>query len=278
MREQKGFRLYEIDRDRFDLPAGGKVELAVRKRPPRPVETSPPANFGQRDVREQMISVGAELKKRNPGFDYQNPSVWSRTTQGNEVNGVALVVDRIVLKDLEPLKAFPHLFQVSITSDSLVNLSGLRGLPLTYLNLQFLPQIDLAACGTIPSLKTCNLIGIASLDLKQLASFPGLTNLSLTQSAIPDLTSLKTSLPKLQKLDLSDTAVSNLHPLAGMKLATLNIKHCPEIKELSVLEKLSELTDLECDFRPIFAEAVKKHPNLKRINGEFREDFLKGNP
>jgi serine/threonine protein kinase len=131
------------------------------------------------------------------------------------------------------------------------DLAPLRGMPLTYLNLAFSPQVQ---------------------DLTPLKGMP-LTSLDLFGS---DLVSDLTPLRGMQLTFFSTTSnrVTDLTPLQGMPLKTLVFGHCAGIRDLTPLQD-SELTDLRCGPGPVAANLghLRRVKSLKTIEVTERGRF-----
>ncbi len=171
---------------------------------------------------EQVKVVAAELQKRNPGFD---GTVDFKTDVKGGVMEVRLRADRVTdlyplralttvrkvvctgsasgkgaLYDLSPLTGMASLTAVDVSATAVVDLTSLRGLPLTELNLAETPVRDLAALAKMP-----------------------LERLNLTHTQVVDRTPIK-DLP-LQHFRCDNLTAADLDMLGQMKtLLTVNDK------------------------------------------------------
>ena len=170
---------------------------------------------------EQVEQVGKELKKRNPDYD----GMLTSTIEKDAVIGLTFTTDHST--DISPVRALTRLRKlVFLGSDgrtgSLADLSPLKGMPLTFLDLSENGGIkDLTPLKGIP-LKTLDLGGTAVTDLTPLMVMP------------------------LERLYMwGGFRGSDLTPVKGMPLDELNIKGTFVI-DLSVLQDLP-LKILNCD-------------------------------
>jgi serine/threonine protein kinase len=170
---------------------------------------------------QQVASVMAKLKERNPQFD-------GKETHKIENGAVTeLAFSTVGVTDITPLKALKWLKKLSIAppgtnqKGALSDLSPLVGLPLTGLWCQ----------------------GNAITDLSPLKDMP-LTVLSCGSTQIKDIAPL-TGL-KLTVLSFNDAPVADLAPLDGMPLMVLWCNNT-KVTDLSPL-KAAPLQELRCDF------------------------------
>ena len=224
---------------------------------------------------EQVKALGARLKELNPGFD----GALEPTIEHGVVRKLAFNSDGVTdispvrvltrlrslqciakgahstLVDLSPLTGLP-LTSLEIRSDQLSDLSPLKGMPLTsfacfakqvddlsplrgmklrYLKFEQGSVSDLSPLKGMPldtltvwakvsdlsplkGMKLVNLYlpAINTDDLTALSDMKTLKDLSISDTEISDLSALKGL--KLTRLDVSGTRVTDLSPLKGMKL------------------------------------------------------------
>jgi len=205
---------------------------------------------------EQVEEVRKELKKRNPGFD----GSLTHSMEGGVVTGLSITGKDVT--DLAPVRALAGLKSLVCTKGPLSDLSPLKSMPLTGLNLQSTQVRNLEPLKGMP-LTSLDLWNCGQVrDLEPLAGMP-LTALSLYTSQVRDLTPLKgmplyslylagctqlrdvTSLKgmRLTSLNLDNTQVSDLNPLQGMPLTKLELWNC-KVQDLNPLKGM-RLTHLE---------------------------------
>jgi Leucine-rich repeat (LRR) protein len=120
--------------------------------------------------------------------------------------------------DLAPLRGMPLKGLDLYGARRVSNLRALKGMPLVYLNLSFLPVSDLSV----------------------LASLKSLQHLVLEDVPVTDLTPLR-GLP-VQRLGITGTRVTDLTPLKGLPLYHLVLNYRPEDEK--ILRSLPGLTEI----------------------------------
>ncbi|HHW93210.1 MAG TPA: protein kinase [Clostridiaceae bacterium] len=130
--------------------------------------------------------------------------------------------DRGDISSLEDIPNMYYLQNLTLTSQSISDLSPLTGMKLKTINL------------------SDNYVG----NLLPLKDMVMLQELDLCQNPLKDLTPLSRLL-SLESLDISQTQVTNLKPLAELtKLETLKLAYCG-VKEIGVLAGLSSLREVD---------------------------------
>jgi hypothetical protein len=123
---------------------------------------------------------------------------------------------------LEDIPGIYYLRTLSLTSQSISDLSPLAGMKLEKINL------------------ADNFVG----NLLPLKDMVTLRELDVCQNPLKDLTPISRLL-SLGALDISQTQVTDLRPLAGLaKLETLSLAYC-DVKDISVLAKLPALHEVD---------------------------------
>jgi serine/threonine protein kinase/Leucine-rich repeat (LRR) protein len=160
---------------------------------------------------EQVEEVRKELKRRNPGFDGNIEP----TIENDAVTGLGLQTEHV--SDISPVRGFTKLRSLNCYSNKgytkqglLTDLSPLRGMPLTSLNIISSPVSDLSPLNGMP-----------------------VTELNIERTQVSDLRPLK-GMP-LRALNLYGTPVADLTPLKGMPLVSL-MAWCPQLSDLSPLK------------------------------------------
>jgi serine/threonine protein kinase/Leucine-rich repeat (LRR) protein len=240
---------------------------------------------------EQVKAVGARLKQLNPGFDgalvptIEHGVVRKLEFNPDDVTDISPVRALTKLRsleciakgahsalvDLSPLSGMP-LTTLVLSSDQLRDLSPLKGMPLTYfaciakqvddlsplrgMKLRYLkfeqgsvsdlsPLVGMpldtltvwAKVSDLSPLKGMKLVNlylpaINTDDLTALSDMKTLKDLSISDTEISDLSALKGL--KLTHLDVSGTRVTDLSPLKGMKLTGL-VCNGTKVSDLSPL-------------------------------------------
>jgi formylglycine-generating enzyme required for sulfatase activity len=193
---------------------------------------------------EQVEVVRNELKLRNPDFD---GSLTPRIEGGVVVE---LTINGKNVADLSPVRYLVGLKALSCSGDNenkpLSDLTPLKGLPLTGLDLPFTQVRDLTPLKGMP-LTRLNLYTCQVQNLEPLKDMP-LTSLNVGGSQVRDLTPL-TEMP-LTSLGLWATPVKDLSPLQGMKLTGLDLNGCKEVRDLKPLKGMP-LTWLNLDYTQV---------------------------
>ena len=146
---------------------------------------------------------------------------------------------------------------------NITDLSPLKGMALTGLNLQGTGVTDLSPLESMP-LKTLTLYGLKVKDLSPLAKMP-LTYLAASGTRVEDLTPLK-DMP-LQRLVLNRTGVRDLRPLKGMPLVGLHLDDTP----VTDLTPLKGMKPRDLFFQPERITAginvVRKMKSIRNLGG-----------
>ncbi len=195
-------------------PAGAKAARATWERSVAAL----PAN-------EQVKAVIARLKELNPGFDGRVQP----TVESGVVTGLAFQTEHV--SDLSPVRACTKLRSIDccgVNSDYskqglLIDLSPLRGLPLTNVRIITSPVFDLSPLKGM-ALTQLNVERTQVSDLTPLKGMP-LRELNLFSTPAADLAPLK-GMP-LRVLQLMGSRVTDLSPLKGMPLEVL---YCAQLR------------------------------------------------
>jgi WD40 repeat protein len=185
--------------------------------------------FGALPAAEQVEEVRNELKKRNAGFD----GSMAHKIEGGVVT--ELNVNGKNVTDLSPVRFLVGLKVLRCTNGPLSDLSPLKVLPLTTLDLHGTQVRDLTPLKGMP-LTALHLWHCSQVqDLEPLKGMP-LTDLYMNGSQVRDLMPLKDM--KLTLLACNDTSVTDLSPLKGMPLKRLFI-HGTGVADLKPLQGMS---------------------------------------
>jgi hypothetical protein len=217
------------------------------------------AEGGIREVpaAEQVEEVRAELKKRNPSFD------GSMTYKADGRVVTELNIDSKDVKDPWPLRALVGLKSLSYNGGPLSDLSPLKGMNLTSLNL--------GGCTRVQDLSPLKGMPLNSLDLhvcRQIKDLTPLKGMKLTflnlhdGPQVDDLTPL-IGMP-LTLLRVSSDEVRDLTPLKGMPLTELSLSHCRQVHDISPLKGLKPTVLLLEDTQVRDLEPLKDMP-LKKL-------------
>ena len=212
---------------------------------------------------EPLKQVRKELKKRNPDYD----GTLSPTIENDVVIGLKIATDHVT--DIFPVRALTRLRNLEMQGSgpgtgTLANLSPLKGMSLTFLDLQGNGRLtDLAPLKGMP-LKVLELYGTAVTDLTPLKGMP-LERLSMWQNHVSDLTPLVgMPLKSLncggggQKLDLT--------PLGGLPLEFLCVNYT-KVSNLSPLKDVP-LKDFECSNTLVSDLSPLRGMRLRRMHSE----------
>jgi tRNA A-37 threonylcarbamoyl transferase component Bud32 len=212
--------------------------------------------------KERADEIVKELVRRNPGYD--GKGVTTRVEDGK----LSLIFTQgAKLLDLTPVRAGADLGSVGVFSGDTADLSPLRGLSLTGIDLANTKVTDLSPLKGM-SLKYVNLNN--SQGIKDLTPLIGqhVELLDVSGTSVSDLAPLKL-MPGLSVFSCFGTKVTDLGPLAGVK--TLTVLNCSDldVSDLKPLEKLTQLTHLELantkvkDLRPL-AKLPLKYLNIQK--------------
>lgn len=126
----------------------------------------------------------------------------------------------------------------------IADLSPLRDLDLSSIDLSYTGVSDLAMLARLTSLQLLNLSSTRVSDLSPLSRLTSLQSLNLSETLVSDLTPLA-GLTSLQSLDLSATQVSELAPMSRLtSLQSLNLI-ATQVDDLGALAGLTSLKSLE---------------------------------
>jgi serine/threonine protein kinase/DNA-directed RNA polymerase subunit RPC12/RpoP len=263
-------------RDRGD----GSSELPTPAGPFPPLDPDWVRNVAVMDSKGAVDAVGAELKRRNPGFEGKVKVI------SDSGSAIEIDIDIDDIADITPVRALPGAAEVhfrgglprkgkltdlsplaglKLRSLLLVNtpagdLMPLRGMPLEELYLQNLPITSLAPLEGMKLVRLwCNDTNVR--DLSPLAGMP-LQELLCAGSPVEQLAPLKDM--KLTKLWCSDTRITDLTPLHGMPLKELACDSIP-VTTLAPLKGL-KLTKLWCRFLKLTDLTPLENLPLEELN------------
>lgn len=270
---------------------------------------------------EQLEAVRAKLVEINPGFDgklYLNahpPSGTPRIENG-AVTELSFFTDHVT--DLSPLRVFTGLRILTCDASDfqgiLTDLSPLRGMPLTQLNI--VGNRNLTELGPLQGMPLTHFdcFKTSAYDLAPLKGM-ALNHLKVRETAVVDLSPLQTmplnyldcyglktiDLSPLRRMKLtrfenansqardftplrgmpieylilSLTQIDDLSILEGMPLTSLELLSCPNISDITPLKQLP-LRVIHIDFNPERdAKTLRAIKTLQLINGMPPEQFWK---
>ena len=230
---------------------------------------------------ERVKAVIARLKDLNPGLD---------NISYNEY--VDLLIFSPELRDLSPLRIMPGLRGLHLNAANLGDISPLRGMELTRVDLFHTGVSDLSPLES-PSLRSLDLSGSTQVTELSPVKAMALDSLTIAYTGVGDLTPLKGT--KLTHLNCDSSRVADLSPLEGVPLTKLLVQNTP-VSDLSPLRSMplrelnlngSAVTDLtpieglpleriDCDFRASRdAKVLRGIVTLKTINGKPAAQFWK---
>lgn len=207
---------------------------------------------------QQVVAVAAKLKERNPDFDGNvthkiESGVVTELGVGQHVVDISPVralvslksfqCDQLfggrVLSDLSPLKGM-KLTSVELLFTPVTDLSPLQGMPIHNLSLWGTQVSDLTPLKEMPLTDlNCSLTRVT--DLSQVNDIKTLTTLLLFQAPVADLAPLKNK--SIRKLDIGRTGVTDFNPLHDLQVTALIVRDM-DLKDLSLLKNLA-LTSLD---------------------------------
>jgi formylglycine-generating enzyme required for sulfatase activity len=220
-------------------------------------------------VEKMGDAVGAELKRRNPGFDGKV------TLTADERGKITLSFLTNAVTDISPVRALPNLVNLECYGSGrgkgiLVDVSPLRGLPLTRLQCGNNRVNDLSPLkGMALTVLYCNATEVS--DLSPLKGMP-LAELQCGGTKVEDLSPLQGM--RLMELFCNQTRVKDLSPLKGMPLHWL---YCEDtsVTDLAPLKGMP-LKSLRVDFKPERdAEILRSIKTLETINDQPAAEFWK---
>lgn len=115
-------------------------------------------------------------------------------------------------------------------------------------------------------LKELNLQQVRTNQVSELPELPNLESLSLLQMPISDLVGISAKYPALKSLNISNTAVEDLRPLAG--LAELEMLNCSgtNVKRFRGIEELQNMKEIDCSNTKVFRlDRLSGLKNLQKI-------------
>jgi hypothetical protein len=242
-------------------------------------------------AQEQVDEVGAELKRRNPGFDgtlhpgVEGQWVTALICKADEVEDLAPVrvltglktlvcggnyPGRGKLANLAPLQGM-GLTHLDVGSSQVSSLAPLRGMKLRTLVCGHTPVADLAPLEGMPLTRLiCDDTPVA--DLAPLKGMP-LAVLNCTGTRVASLAPLE-GMRDLRTLSCESTQVADLSPLKGIPLTSLNCIRA-RVTDLSVVKGMP-LEILFCDFMPRRdTDLLRSLQSLQNVNGKPLARFWK---
>ena len=217
---------------------------------------------------EQAKEVAKKLQELNPDFDGKV----TPTTKGGAVTDLQFFTDNVT--DISPVRALRSLSILDIHGSSegkgkLVNLSPLKGLPLTSLQIYFTQVSDLSPLQDMKlTLLHCGNTLVA--ELSPLKGMP-LEFLDCSETNVNDISPLN-GMP-LTQIRISLTQVSDLSPLKGMKLTRLGFEY--HVTDLSPIKDMP-LKHIQCHFNPERdTELLRSIKTLETINEKPAATFWK---
>ena len=257
-------------------PAPAETKPISGARPKKPLAFTTPG-FDQwvketaaMPAEKQVEAVSKQLMELNPGFDGKV----SPTIQEDAVTGMQFMTNHVT--DISPVRALPKLQTLTCQkgegdfSETLSDLSPLKSMGLTSLNIHFTEVTDLSP---LEGMKL-NALMCASTRITDLTALRGmpLTHLQIEWTHSSDLSPLE-GMP-LVSLNFTGTNVSDIAPLRGMPLRDVGLYHTP-VSDLSPLRNLP-LQQLQLSFQPHWdTEVLRSIKTLMTINEKPVAEFCK---
>jgi serine/threonine protein kinase len=242
---------------------------------------------------DQVKGVAGRLRQLNPNLKGEVVP----TIAGRDVLGLEFSAKDVA--DLSPLRALPRLQSLKCGGEpqapgGLRDLTPLRGLPLTTLDLQYnkdlcdlrplvgmpLTRLNLfaTAVSDLTPLKDCPLeeLHLAATNVTSLAAIRGLRlkKLVLNDTEVMDLTPVEGT--PLEVLEFGQTKVRDLRPLRRLRLRRLVLPNRRDLQEPSALEHLPlEILFASEDFLAANRPMFQAMSTLRIINNRPPEQFWK---
>ena len=233
--------------------ARGRLNKAIAEAPSSAFFTDADAKrIAALPAAEQVEEVRKELVKRNPSFDGKV----EHKIEAGVVTELKLITDEII--DISPVRALQGLVSLKLSATplpgrrgKLSDISPLRGLPLTHLDL---------GCTEVTNIEV-----VREMPLK---------DLSLDRVPVADLSPLTGKV--LKSLHFGGTKVKSL---SDVPIASSEVIHChlPQISDKAELQRWGvrflDLWGVPATVDPERLRELK--PPLSRVNGKPLEEFLK---
>lgn len=172
-----------------------------------------------------------------------NPVADLRFLRGMPIQ--AMYLEKTAIVELSPLKGMPLRELWLNECSNLRSLEGLEGAPLQKLYLTDTQVADLTPLKGMP-LQGLWLTGSPVTDLKPLKNSP-LVSLTLHRTPISDLSGLR-DLPRLQRVHVGETQVTDLTPLKGLALTRLVFTPSRIEKGIAVARSLPRIQQIGTHF------------------------------
>ncbi len=154
------------------------------------------------------------------------------------------------------------------------DLSPLKNMPLTYLDLRWTPVVDIGPLAGMP-LDTLLLSDTKVENIESLRGAPFKDLLDLANTKVSDLSPLRGA--PLKKINLSKCPITSVKPLENMPLTELRLDECPTQPDLNPLWYCQELEHLSIPFPSPSVITLRQLPKLKRISYRVRlDDWVSG--
>ncbi|WP_439621441.1 protein kinase domain-containing protein [Gemmata sp.] len=187
-------------------------------------------------------AVVAKLVELNPGFDGE---VSRLGLSDGKVTEFGILTDEV--SDIGPVRAFAGLRHLTVVGSTpgkgkLTDLSPIRGLPLTTLNVWQNPGLTDVSPAAGMSLTMFQSGDTAVRDLAPLEGMP-LDVVAVNNCAVTDLSPVRT-MPRVRLLRCDGCPIATLEPLIGSKLRELRFTLKRDRGDLKVLEQMPQLTTI----------------------------------
>lgn len=139
------------------------------------------------------------------------------------------------------------------------------------MDIAAIDAVDLATA--IPNPEKIESLSIQCLreGLEFLRDYKNLEYLTMNYVYSNDFSAIS-DLKKLRELSIHDSNMENLDMVRELKLKKLEIKNCPELKDINGLEKLTRLESLELDNTGITDEDIEVLSKLKLLSSLYLND------
>ncbi len=177
-----------------------------------------------------------------------------------------------LVKDISPLRLSPSLKVVWLNECPIVDLSPLENMKLDELNLCDTPLQNLDTVKTM-TLGTLWMRNTAVKELGPIANH-GLTSLDVQGSAVNNLNALK-EMVSLKRLNISQTDVTDLSPLAGLSLERLIFTPEKIEKGIDAIRGMASLREMDTSFEGVSRPLAPSEFWERYDAGEFKAETEK---
>lgn len=211
-----------------------------------------PDGPGEMECREEQISPGLEE------LDLSGNTLLNVDRLSNLTSLRKLKAGKAETASLDFLKPLINLTHLDISEIRVMDISALGHLKkLTTLKMRAFPKLDFSILDTLENLSDFSLTGSLAGDTGIFTChfMKKLKKLSMKDNYLPD-TSFFSRYTQLESLDVTNTEIKEVGPLAGLtSLDTIILTH-NRIRDIAPLSKLKKLTYINADYNNISDRSV----------------------